>query len=144
MRSYCFHFQHARLYCKMQFIFSCLPCSLLCFYYTGFSKKSLSDYCVKSVYISEIFRDFFVSITDYCYFILNSCKSPRYFSQSFQRNIPLLLQKASKKSIFNKYIYKMSPYIFCFPSPFFLCHHKNPIVLFACHACYSCIAYILF
>lgn len=100
--------------------FSCLPCSLLCFYYTGFSKKSLSDYCVKSAYISEIFQDFFVFITDYCYFILSSCKSARYFFQSFQRNIPLLLQKSSKKSIFNKYIHKISPCIFCFSSIFFL------------------------
>ena len=123
---------------------SCLPCSLLCFYYTGFSKKSLSDYCVKSLYISEVSRDFFVSIADYCYFVLSSCKSPRYFFQSFQRNIPLFSQKASKKSIFNKQIHKMSPCIFCFPSPFFLCHHKNPIFLLARHVCHSCIACILF
>lgn len=107
--------------------------SLLCLYYTGFFKKSLSDYCVKTRRISEIFRNFFVFISDSCYFALAAHSASQFFVQFFSAISRYFQKNHAKNSLFDNFItnqravYLISAFRFWFPpqeSAIFLFQHR--------------------
>ncbi len=101
--------------------FSHVPYSLLCLYYTGFFKKSLSDYCVKTRRIPELFRNFFVFISYSCYFILAVHPAFQFFVQFFSAISRYFQKNHAKNSLFDNFItrqravYLISAFRFWFP-----------------------------
>ena len=124
-----FSFLHANQYCIMQFIFSHVPYSLLCLYYTGFFKKSLSDYCVKTRRISEIFRNFFVFISDSCYFILAVHPAFQFFVQVSSAISRYFQKNHAKNSLFDNFITKQHA-VYLISAFRFWFYHKNPLFFF--------------
>ena len=112
---------------KYNFYFSHIACSLLCFYYTRFSKKSLSDYCAKRQHIFEIFHAFLILITDYCDSFLCASSAPDFIPNFFVQ-FSAIFRIFSKKLLFIHSVIKKRPTFFHKISFRFVFHRKNPIV----------------